>query len=55
MPQSVARENVILPIEEVDDGLVVAVSDPLDLETFDKLRFILNRKIEIALAPRTRY
>jgi type IV pilus assembly protein PilB len=53
VPQSVARENVILPIEEVDDGLVVAVSDPLDLETFDKLRFILNRKIEIALAPRS--
>jgi type IV pilus assembly protein PilB len=52
VPQSVARENVILPIEEIDDGIVVAASDPLDLETFDKLRFILNRKIEIALAPR---
>jgi type IV pilus assembly protein PilB len=52
VPQSVARENVILPMEEKDDALVVIVSDPLDLETFDKLRFILNRKIEIALAPR---
>ena len=28
------------------------VSDPLDLDTFEKLRFILNRKVEIALAPR---
>ncbi len=28
------------------------VSDPLDFDTFDKLRFILNRKIEIALATK---
>jgi type IV pilus assembly protein PilB len=52
VPQSVARENVILPMEEKDDSLVVVAHDPLDLETFDKLRFILNRKIDIALAPR---
>ena len=53
VPESVARENLILPLEEVgDDALRVIVSDPLDLETFDKLRFILNKQIEIALAPR---
>ncbi len=53
VPQSVARENFILPMEEREDGsLVVICSDPLDLETFDKLRFILNRQIEISLAPR---
>ena len=53
VPQSVARENFILPVREKEDGtLVVIVSDPLDLETFDKLRFILNRRIEIALAPK---
>ncbi len=53
VPQSVARENVILPVDEHDDKLVVAVSDPLALDLFDKLRFILNRKIECMLAPRT--
>ncbi len=53
VPESVARENTILPLDEVnDDVLRVIVSDPYDLETFDKLRFILNRQIEIALAPR---
>ncbi|MFP6666504.1 MAG: GspE/PulE family protein [Pirellulales bacterium] len=52
VPESVARENVILPMAEEDDSLRVIVSDPLDLDTFDKLRFILNRKIEIILAPR---
>jgi type IV pilus assembly protein PilB len=52
VPESVARENAILPMAEEDGGLKVIVSDPLDLETFDKLRFILNRKVDIALAPR---
>src|SRR3990172_7998862 len=52
VPESVARENVILPMAEDDGALKVIVSDPLDLDTFDKLRFILNRKVEIALAPR---
>ena len=52
VPESVARENAILPMAEEDGALKVIVSDPLDLDTFEKLRFILNRKVEIALAPR---
>jgi type IV pilus assembly protein PilB len=53
VPESVARENAILPMaSEEDDTLKVIVSDPLDLDTFEKLRFILNRKVDIALAPR---
>jgi len=53
VPESVARENAILPLAENDDGsLRVIVSDPLDLDTLDKLRFILNRRVDIALAPR---
>ena len=35
-----------------DDVLTVVISDPLDLETIEKLRFILNRRIETALATR---
>ena len=52
VPESVARENAILPLAEEDGALKVIVSDPLDFDTFEKLRFILNRKVEIALAPR---
>jgi type IV pilus assembly protein PilB len=52
VPESVARENAILPLAEEDGELKVIVSDPLDFETIEKLRFILNRQIEIALAPR---
>ena len=52
VPESVARENTIIPYQEDGDSLVVLVSDPFDLETIEKLRFILNRRIETALAPR---
>lgn len=52
IPESVARENVILPLAGEGDTLTVIVSDPMDIETIEKLRFILNRTIETALAPR---
>ncbi|MDX1946992.1 MAG: GspE/PulE family protein [Pirellulaceae bacterium] len=52
VPESVARENFILPLAEEDDALKVIVSDPYDIDTVEKLRFILNRRIEIALAPK---
>jgi len=52
VPESVARENAILPLGEDDGALKVIISDPLDYDTLDKLRFILNRDVRIALAPR---
>ena len=52
VPESVARENVVMPVEEGDERLTVVVSDPLDFDTFEKLQFILNRQVDIALAPR---
>jgi type IV pilus assembly protein PilB len=51
VPESVARENKILPYAEEDDTIKVLVSDPFDIETIEKLRFILNRKVDTALAP----
>jgi len=50
VPESVARENVIIPLAEEEDALKVLVADPDDYETLDKLQFILNRKIDIGLA-----
>jgi type IV pilus assembly protein PilB len=52
VPESVARENVVLPLAGDEDAIKIIASNPNDLETVDKLRFILNRKIEIALSPR---
>ena len=52
VPESVARENAVLPFS-VDEGkLRVVVSDPLDFETFDKLQFILNRKVEVSVSTK---
>ncbi len=53
VPESVARENSIIPYKDEDDALHVLVSNPFDLETIEKLRFILNRRVETALAPRS--
>jgi len=52
VPESVARENAVLPMSEEDGTLKVIMSDPMDYETRDKLRFILNRNIEVAISPR---
>ena len=52
VPESVARENVVIPFSEDDHKLKVVVSDPDAFETFDKLQFILNRKVDIALATK---
>ncbi|MGD9126807.1 MAG: GspE/PulE family protein [Planctomycetia bacterium] len=52
VPESVARENAILPLEESESGLTIIVSDPQDFEVIEKLRFILNRPIDMAVAPR---
>ncbi len=52
VPESVARENKIIPYAEVDDTIRVLVSDPFDLEKIEGLRFILNRKVDTALASK---
>ena len=49
VPESVARENNVIPIDEAEDSIKVLVTDPFDIETIEKLRFILNRKVETAL------
>lgn len=51
VPESVARENVVLPLRMEGDSLVVAINDPMKFEVIDKLRFILNREIKCEVAP----
>ncbi len=52
VPETIARENITIPLSEEGDALRVILADPMDVETVEKLRFILNRQIQIALAPR---
>jgi type IV pilus assembly protein PilB len=52
LPESVARENTIFPLAESSGTLRIATCDPTDMDAQEKLRFILNREIEMAIAPR---
>ena len=51
VPESVARENIVFPVEMRGESLVVAMNDPMNLEVLDKLRFILNKDIQVVVAP----
>jgi type IV pilus assembly protein PilB len=52
VPESVARENVVLPMSQENGALKIAVSDPSDFDTLQKLQFILNKDIQPMLATR---
>ena len=51
VPESVARENVLIPIAVKNGMLQIAMRDPSDYDTILKVQFILARDIEPALAP----
>src|SRR6516225_9073270 len=52
VPESVARENVVLPMSQENGALKIIISDPSDFDTLQKLQFILNKDISPVLAPR---
>jgi type II secretion system protein E len=45
-----ARRFKVIPVGFGDSGLIVAVSDPLDIDTIDSLSFLLQREIELVCA-----
>ena len=42
-----ARRFKVIPVGYGESGLIVAVSDPLDIDTIDSLSFLLQREIEL--------
>jgi type IV pilus assembly protein PilB len=46
IPESVARENIVIPLGLDDERLRVALTNVNDLDVIDKLRFMVNREIE---------
>ncbi len=52
VPESVARENVVLPMSQDEGNLKIIMSDPSDFDTLQKLQFILNKDITPVLAAR---
>jgi type IV pilus assembly protein PilB len=51
VPESLARENLVMPLSS-EHGSIKVIMHDLNFETIDKLRFVLNREIEVALAPK---
>jgi type IV pilus assembly protein PilB len=54
IPEKVMRNHLILPMSREGNKLKVIITDPLDLETLDMLRFQLGCEIETALASKTK-
>ena len=54
LPDDVIRARMVLPITREKGKLKVAITDPLDLETMDMLRFRLNCEIQPCLTSKTR-
>src|SRR5580765_947331 len=52
VPESVARENAVIPLSHENNQLQIVVSNPEDIETLDKLRFILNKDVQAVLSDR---
>lgn len=46
VPRDVAKRFKILPIAVSETGLMIAVSDPLNFDTFDAVTHVLNRDVE---------
>jgi type IV pilus assembly protein PilB len=54
IPEKIIKDEKVLPMKKDGNRLKVIISDPLDLELQDKLRFLLNLELDCALAPRTK-
>ncbi|MBI2810778.1 MAG: type II secretion system ATPase GspE [Candidatus Melainabacteria bacterium] len=52
LPYSFAKSHLLLPLEERDGALLVAMTHPFDLETLEEVRCQVKRDIREALAPK---
>jgi len=53
VPRHVARRYKIVPVYKHDGTLTVAISDPLDVDTVDSLRYILKVNVEPVVASKS--
>ena len=52
VPVEIARRYKIVPVFKNDGTLTVALSDPLNFDTLDTLRYVLKCNVEGVIAPR---
>ena len=54
VPEKVIKDEKILPLKKDGNRLKIILSDPLNIELQDKLRFLVNMELDCALAPRSK-
>jgi general secretion pathway protein E/type IV pilus assembly protein PilB len=52
VPKHVARRYKVVPVYKHDNTITVAISDPLDVDTVDSLRYILRMNVEPVVAAK---
>jgi len=50
VPPRIARKYRVIPVEKIEDHVVIAIEDPSDLNTIDTFGHLLNADIEIRVA-----
>lgn len=51
IPYSFVKKHKALPLEESEEGVMLAIADPLNVEALDELHFLLNKEIRGIYAP----
>jgi len=54
LPENIIKNEKVLPLKKEGNRLKIIVPDPLNLELQDKLRFLLNMELDLALAPKSK-
>lgn len=52
VPRHIARRYKVVPVYRHDNTLTVAISDPMDVDTIDSLRYILRVNVEPVVASK---
>lgn len=50
IPEDVARERRLIPIEELEDQVVIAVADPLNVAAMDEIKMMVGKAVEPVIA-----
>jgi type IV pilus assembly protein PilB len=51
VPEKIARQKLILPIEYKDEQLTVAMSDPLNIMAVDEIKITTGLKVNVVITP----
>jgi type IV pilus assembly protein PilB len=54
IPQDLIRKHLVVPVSKENGRLKIIITDPLDVDTLDMLRFRLNCELEPCLATKTK-